>query len=158
MRRLVLAAVALLLVAPLAWFGGIGPVAMLPGGVLWGETVPVPDDWSFTDRVAEVQLEVRRGGVLPWSVTTWVLSDGPHLYIGASECDRSWTRTVAEHPDVRVRIAGRVYPLRMQREERPEVGAVVAALLLHKYLGIAAASARWDGTSTGCLFRLEARP
>lgn len=157
MRRWLLAFAALPVLALLVWFGGVGPMAMLPGGILWGETAPVPNDWSFTDSVAEVQLEVRRGGVLPWSVTTWVMSDGPRLFIGASECDRVWTDTVKAHPDVRVRIDGRIYSLRMELEERPEVGAVVAPIILHKYMGIAVESARFAGTSPGCLFRLEAR-
>jgi len=156
-RRLLIAVAALPAVALALWFGGLGPAAVLPGGILWGAVAPIPADWSFTDSIAEVQLEVRRGGILPWSVTTWVMSDGPNLYIGAGECNRQWTHTAKTHPDVRVRIGGRIYPLRMVLEERVEVGAVIAPITLHKYLGIAVASARYDGTSSGCVFRLEPR-
>lgn len=162
MRRSLVAAAMAIVAAPglalLVWFGGLGPRAVLPGGFLWGERAPIPHDWSFTDRVGQVQLEVRLGGILPWSVTTWVFSDGPHLFIDASECDRVWTYTVREHPDVRVRIDGRIYPLRMVREESPEASAVVAPILLQKYMGITVASARFDPAGPGCLFRLEPRP
>jgi hypothetical protein len=41
-----------------AWFGGLGPWGPFPGGILWGEVSSEPVvDWSFADRVSEVQVD-----------------------------------------------------------------------------------------------------
>jgi hypothetical protein len=160
MRWLVRACVALVLLALLAGtvlFGGLGPLAMLPGGVLWGERREPPSDWSFTDAIGEIQVQTHVGP-LPWSVTTWVLADGDELFLAASECDRVWTHRVLADPEIRVRIAGVVYELRARPERDPAVAARLAPIVLHKYFGIAADSATWiPEETTGCVFRVEPR-
>lgn len=155
--RAALGGVLLASLAAVALFGGLGPIAFLPGGWLWGELREPPSDWSFTDAIAEVQLQTHVGP-LPWSVTTWVLSSDGELFIGASECERVWTHRVMADPEIRVRIDGAVYELRARQETDRAVGARLARVLLHKYFGIAADSAHWiQGEQNGCLFRLEPR-
>lgn len=155
--RGLLGLVALLVLVLAALFGGAGPLAFLPGGVLWGERRTPPADWSFTDAVREVQLQTHVGP-LPWSVTTWVLSSQGELFIGASECDRVWTRQVRADPRIRLRVQGVVYEMQARAENDRGVGARLAPVLLQKYLGIASESANWvEGESTGCMFRILPR-
>ena len=156
--RSVLAVLTLALLGAVALFGGLGPRAFVPGGVLWGEVREPPADWSFTDAIGEIQVQTHVGP-LPWSVTTWVLSEGGELFIAASECDRVWTHRVMEDPEIRLRIGGVVYEMRAHRETDRAVGARLAPVVLHKYLGIAADSARFiEGETKGCVFRVEPRP
>lgn len=156
--RIVLGLLALAALAALLLFGGVGPIAFLPGGHLWGEVAPPRGDWSFTDAIGEIQVQTHVGA-LPWSVTTWVLADDRgDLYLAASNCDRVWTHHVQADPDVRLRIDGTVYELRATPEASPEVAARLAPVVLAKYLGIAADSARWvRGETNGCVFRVEPR-
>ena len=153
--------VGLLLLAALvvlgALFGGVGPIEYLPGGILWGPVQEPPDDWSFTDSVAQVELQTHVGP-LPWSVTTWLMADGADLFIGASECDRIWTDRVKEDPEIKVRIDGTVYELRARLVEDRAVTARVAPIVLHKYFGIEVDSANWiEGETSGCMFQVEPR-
>ena len=138
-------------------FGGAGPIGPLPGGWLWGETREPADDWSFTDSIAEIQLQTRVGP-LPWSVTTWVMQSEGELFVGAGNCDRIWTQRVLQDPDVRLRVSGSVYEMRARLETDRAVGARLAPVLLAKYLGIAVDSANWiEGEQRGCIFRVETR-
>ncbi len=158
LRRLALGVVLLLVVALVVWFGGVGPRGPIAGGWLWGEVVDEPVlDWSFTNRVREVQLQTSIGP-LPYSVTIWNLSDGEALYVPSGDCSRRWVRQALIDPDVRVRIEGKVYPLRARQVSDPATSARLGPVLLEKYFGIRADSASWRGEErTGCILRLEAR-
>ena len=155
--RFGLGVLALPVVGLLVLFGGAGPIAAIPGGHLWGPVEPAPDDWSFTDAVKEIQVQTHVGP-LPWSVTTWVLSEGGELFLAAGHCDRIWTNHVQQDPDVRLRIEGTVYEMRARREDDRALGARLAPVVLQKYMGIAVESANWiEGATGGCVFRVEAR-
>jgi hypothetical protein len=158
--RLLLVLLGALGLAAVVWFGGLGPRAFVPGGVLWGETREPPADWSFTDRIGEIQVQTRIAGVLPWSVTTWVLADDEeHLFIAASDCDRVWTNRVKRDPDVRLRIDGVLYDLRAVPETDRAVAARLAPVVLAKYFGIHADTASWiPERNAGCIFRVGPRP
>jgi hypothetical protein len=160
MRWLARGAIAVPVLAVLggaALFGGVGPIAAIPGGALWGERREPARDWSFTDAIAEIQVQTHVGP-LPWAVTTWVLSSDGELFIAAGECDRVWTHRVMADPEIRLRIDGVVYEMRVRRETDPQVSARLAPVVLHKYFGIAADSARWmPGATNGCVFRVEPR-
>lgn len=158
MTARLLATVALLaLLGSVALFAGLGPLGPLPGGILTGPERAPPDDWSFTDAIAEIQVQTHVGP-LPWTVTTWVMSHEGRLFIGASECDRVWTHRVFEDPVVRVRIGGVVYLMNAHRETDRTLGAALAPVMLHKYMGIAVDSANWiPGASEGCILRVEPR-
>lgn len=158
LRRIALALLALIALAAIAWFGGLGPRGPLAGGWLWGPVVRERvSEWSFTDRIGEVQVQTRLGP-LPYSVTTWNLSAGDRFYIPSGDCSRRWVRLVLAHPDVRVRIDGRIYELRATREDDLDAASRVAPVLLEKYLGIRDEGARFSGENrTSCLLRMEPR-
>ena len=160
MRWLVRGLLALALLPALAFvvlFGGVGPVGPVPGGVLWGETREPARDWSFTDGIGEIQVQTHVG-LLPWSVTTWVLSSEGELFLAAGNCDRVWTHRVMADPEIRLRIAGVVYEMSARRVTGRELGARLAPVVLAKYTGIAVDSANWiEGEQRGCVFRVEPR-
>jgi hypothetical protein len=138
-----------------------GPLGPLPGGPLFGEVVREPaSDWSFTDAVGELQVETR-WGFLPYSVTTWCLSHEGTLYLPASNgAKKRWTRLVSENPDVRLRIAGKVYEVRLVRISEPPAEGVLARATLAKYFGIEADEVRPKSGMLGegiWMFRVEAR-
>ncbi len=151
----------------LAWFGGLGPWGPFPGGVLWGEVAREPvADWSFVDRVGEVQVETRLGP-LPWSVTTWALSHEGRLYLPSRNCrEKRWVKNLLADPDVRVRIQGRLHELRAVLDEDPARGEGLLQQMLVKYLGIEADAARplapprapGEARAYGCAFRMDPRP
>jgi hypothetical protein len=155
--RSVLVLLLLALAGGIALFAGVGPLAAIPGGILWGEVREPPADWSFTDAIGEIQVQTHVGP-LPWSVTTWVLADRGELFIAAGNCDRVWTHRVLDDPDIRLRIDGSIYEMRALPEADRAVGARIAPIVLHKYMGIATDSANWiEGANDGCAFRVEPR-
>jgi len=97
------------LLAAVAISGCGGPFFVIPGGELSGEVVTEPvDDWSFVDS-AFVDLETRPED--PYSVElNYFVVDGK-LYIDPAE-GREWFDHLRENPLVRVRFAGKIYPLR----------------------------------------------
>ena len=147
----------LLVAGVVAWFSGIGPWAVIPGGVLWGEVRDPPADWAFTDSIAEVQVQTHVGP-LPWSVTTWVLSHQGRLFLAAGECERVWTRRVKADPEIRVRIDGTIYELRADHVTDRALGAALAPVVLHKYMGVAVETGNWiEGATNGCVFAVSPR-
>jgi hypothetical protein len=160
------AALALPLAALVVWFGGMGPWGPFPGGVLWGETAREQvADWSFVDRVAEVEVQTWLGP-LPWTVTTWALRHEGRLYLPSRNCfEKRWVRNLLANPDVRVRIEGRVHELRAVRDEDAAVGEALLRQALVKYLGIEAEDPRLlahapgpgETRAYGCIFRMERR-
>jgi hypothetical protein len=150
-----------------AWLAGfLGPLGPIGGGRLRGEVAAsTPADWSFADRVGEVQVETQ-WGLLPWSVTTWCLTHAGRLYLPSRNClAKRWVQNVLANPEVRVRLEGRIYELRAVRDEDPEVGRALLEQMLVKYLGIEAEGARpaqggdpeANAQAYGCAFRLEPR-
>lgn len=85
-----------------------GPMLMMPGGALRGDVVsPTPTDWSFVEDTF-VDLEVRPED--PYSVELNYFVRNGKLYIDPSEGKR-WLDYIRADPRVRVRFAGKVYPL-----------------------------------------------
>ena len=95
-----------------------GPFVLLPGGVLEGSTVPIPDSWSFTDGVDTVQLETRPGD--PYSVNVWVIALGENLYVHAGDNRSTWVENMETDPSVRLRIDASIYELLAARVEDQE--------------------------------------
>jgi hypothetical protein len=95
------------------------PSGERPGFAISGEVAREPvSDWSFTDEVEEILIETRSGFGLPHSVTIWCVSIDGELYVGASAPDfpkeRRWVRNVRRDPDVRLKVAGRIYERRLE--------------------------------------------
>lgn len=118
MRRLVTTSVVLLAALYLlARFVPVEPVDRRPGLGLVG---PVADarltDWSFLQGLVEIEVETRTPIGIPHSVTTVLWRAGDELYIPCKACDtKRWPKNVALDPEVRIRVRGIVYPMRMDR-------------------------------------------
>jgi len=112
--RLALPIFALLLALP----GCIDPSDQRPGLRLSGEPAAVPSDWSFSEAHPEIALEVRAPWGLPHSVTIWCASLDGNLYVGArSPESKSWPGWADRRPDVRLRIEGKLYEVRLDPVE-----------------------------------------
>ena len=113
MTRTVRFAALLALASALA--GCFGPSDRRPGMWLAGDAAAsLPEDWSFTDAVPEIAIEVRTPIGLPHSVTIWCASLDGQLYVGARDPEtKHWPRWADRDPDVRLGIAGKLYAVRL---------------------------------------------
>ncbi|MFN8599534.1 MAG: hypothetical protein U0842_03645 [Candidatus Binatia bacterium] len=87
-----------------------GPLGIVPGGRLDGPLAGNQSpDWSFTDRVRTIQVEVDPED--PLSVTTWVFTLDGDLYVAADFFNpfKQWPRRALVDPRVRLRIDGSIY-------------------------------------------------
>lgn len=118
MRRLVTGVVlALAGLYLLALFVPVEPYDRRPGLALvapagsWGDPV-----MAAVGEQREVQVETRTWLGLPHSVTTLLWRDGEALYVPCARCPtKRWPRNVAADPQVRIKIGGRLYDVRLQK-------------------------------------------
>jgi hypothetical protein len=81
----------------------------VPGLWLKGEPVTNPvTDWSFTDKIPEIQIETQTPFLLPHSVTIWCAVYNGNLYL-TSYRGRLWVEDAIRHPQVRLKIAGQLF-------------------------------------------------
>lgn len=157
-RRLLLALVALGVAAGVlrvvARFSG-GPLGPVPGGPLAGPLAADQDpDWSFTDEIETIQVEVSPDD--PLSVTTWVVAHDGALYVTADFINpfKRWPHLALADPRVRLRIAGQIYERRAVRVRDPDEIARLRHAVAAKYGvdpdGLAARVEVW-------FFRMEPR-
>lgn len=100
--------------------GCLSPSDARPGLWLSGETAAVPADWSFSDAHPEIALELHAPYGLPHSVTIWCASQGGRLYVAArSPESKRWPGWADRRPEVRLRIDGKLYDVRLERAEDP---------------------------------------
>lgn len=109
---LVLVAVGLVATVALRFVARVsgGPLGIVPGGPLDGPLAANQrPDWSFTDRVRTIQVEVDPDA--PLSVTTWVFTLDGDLYVAADFFNpfKQWPRRALADPRVRLRIDGAIY-------------------------------------------------
>lgn len=90
-----------------------GPVGLLPGGRLAGESTPAPGDWSFAGESGTAQLETRPEDPYSVNVAYTVLED--RLYLNAGENHARWVENIEADPRVRLRIGDAIYDLRAER-------------------------------------------
>jgi hypothetical protein len=107
MSRFRIAACAVILGLGLVACGG--PFLVFPGGRLSGEVVTEPvSDWSFAEDMF-IDLETRPDD--PYSVElNYIVRDG-RLYVDPAE-GRRWLEHIREDPNLRVRLGGKVYPVK----------------------------------------------
>lgn len=100
-----------------------------PGMWLSGDVAAWPSDWSFTDQVPQIAIQVRTPYWVPHSVTIWCSQVGGRLYVGASAPEtKRWPGWVDSDPGVRLKIDGKVYEaLLVPFAEGAEVGDVQRA-------------------------------
>jgi hypothetical protein len=114
--------------------GCIPPSDQRPGLWLPGEKAAFPTDWSFSDAHREVALEVRAPYGLPHSVTIWCVSLDGQLYVAARDPDeKRWPGWVADRPDVRLGVDGRIFEGRLVRLDDPDRIARVRSRYAAKY-------------------------
>ena len=131
---LALAVVGLAAVAFLARLGD-GPLGPLPGGPLRsGElATEAPPDWAFATDVQEIELQLASQDT---SRITWILVREGTAYIPCSldfPPFKSWYRKAAEDGRALVRIAGRRYPVTLQKVEDEATIAALRQLAAAKY-------------------------
>lgn len=103
----------LVLLVTVLCLGCNGPLFLLPGGSLNGETKPAPDDWSFAGDSGTLQLETNPAE--PYSVNLAYTIVGGRLYLNAGDTETQWVKNMALNPDVKLRVDGTLYELRAER-------------------------------------------
>jgi hypothetical protein len=87
------------------------PSARTPGQWLRGDIVEgFPQDWSFTDEIQEIFVEVTTPYFVPHSVTIWCAQVDGNLFIAARDPEtKKWVGWMKNNHDVRLKIAGKLY-------------------------------------------------
>ena len=103
------------------------PVWRIPGGRLYGEVVTEPvADWSFTAGVTTVALETRPG--FPHSITVVCFMHEGGLYLPSFNVStKKWPEFVRQNPNVRLKIAGSIYPGYVERVNPWERDAILVS-------------------------------
>lgn len=100
----------ILVLAALVLTVGCEPQDRRPGLWLSGTPQEFPDDWSFTDDVREIAIQVNTPYLLPHSVTIWCAEVDGDLYLAASNPDdKNWPGWVRDSPQVRLKIGEDIY-------------------------------------------------
>jgi len=157
--KIVGGALALLLAAFFAAYfaGAIEPTPEgRPGMRLAGELVREPvASWDFSAADELVELESRAPWGLAHSVTVVCASMGDSLYVPSVYLDgggfpeaRLWNRNVVRDPNVRIRIAGKLYERR----------AVLVTDALERGAAFAAFAAKYDAWAKWHAAPAEERP
>ncbi len=141
----------LIAIATLVLVASCGPLMLLPGGKLDGDTAPAPSDWSFTDEVDTVQLETKPDD--PYSVNIWAVGMGPRVYVHAGASRSRWVENMEANPEVRLRVEDRLYNLRAYRVEGQDEFDQFSDSYEKKY-GLRPGN---EDVAQAYLFRLEAR-
>ena len=118
----------------LALLGCIEPSDRRPGTRLSGELAELPSDWSFTDAEPEIAVEVHGFLGLPHSVTIWCATLDGALFIGARAPEtKRWPAWADADPDVRLKIDGKLYEVRLAPLGDPETISRLQAAFAKKY-------------------------
>ena len=135
----------------LACLLGCGPTLLIPGGELKGPVEALPVDWTFSDEVSTIQLETRPSD--PYSVNIWAVGIGDRLYVHAGANRSRWVENILADPQVRGRVAGKLYPMTAVRVEDPAEFATFADAYKKKY----GRRPRNENVAEVYLYRLGAR-
>jgi hypothetical protein len=122
---------------------GCGPEGQRAGFLLGGTEAPLPADWTFTDGIKEIAIQVHTPYLIPHAVTIWCAQVDNQLYVGASAPQtKHWPGWVDRDPNVRLRIGEQIYAARLVPVDDPDVIARLRAAYAAKYqLPASAASA-----------------
>jgi hypothetical protein len=94
------------IVAILAWVSPVGP---MPGIFIGGTPSPLPDVWSDTRQVHEIELEVS-GGLVPRVVIIWVVQVDGDLHVVGFK-GSGWTSALGTGGSIRMRMGDKTYEL-----------------------------------------------
>lgn len=141
-RRLVLGLAALVLLGAgwlvyLRLFTG-GPVAYLGGGWLRGELADEPvEDWSFIPGQQHYLDVESRAGWLPYSARPWFMVHEGELYLLLPNLfGDALERRIREDPNLRVRVEGRIHPVRATRVEDAANLSTLLAPFLRRQMAV----------------------
>ena len=122
---------------PLALTGAcsIDPSDQRPGLGLSGEVHQQEvEDWSFTSDAHEIFIETVTSYWIPHSVTAWCVTVGDELYVAADDADeKSWVANVARDPNVRLKIADKIYEQKLVPITDPVTIAFIDSGFERKY-------------------------
>jgi hypothetical protein len=105
----------------------------VPGLWLKGEPVTTRvTDWSFTDKIPEVQIQTQTPFLLPHSVTIWCAVYNGNLYV-TSYRGRLWVEDAIRVPRVRLKIADKVFDRTLSVIDDPVEKAAVLQAKGRKY-------------------------
>jgi hypothetical protein len=110
-----------------------GPLGPITGGPFRsGEVAEAPGDWSFAKDAGTLELELPPAEGR--SITTWLVVVDGRLYLPSAFAEsKRWPALVAKDGRVRVRLAGRIYPLGATKLDDPTTQKRVAAAVGEKY-------------------------
>ena len=94
---------------------GLEPHGRMPGLWLPGDLVTTPvTDWSFTDKIRNVELQTRTWYLLPHSVRINCVAYNGQLYLSTVNplgvnAPHTWNVNVARDPHVRLKVGNQLY-------------------------------------------------
>jgi hypothetical protein len=111
---------------------GLNPHGRTPGLWLTGDVVTTPvTDWSFTEKVPNIELQTQSWYLLPHSVTINCLDYNGQLYVSSvfpAGTPRSWNDNVMRDPHVRIKIGDKLYDRTLSLVTDPaEINGVLEA-------------------------------
>jgi hypothetical protein len=113
---------------------GCNPSDQRPGLWLTGQPAAFPADWSFTNDIKEIAIQVATPYLIPHSVTIWCASLDGQLYVGARAPEtKRWPGWVDRDPNVRLLIAGKLYDVTLVPLEDAATLARLMPVYTEKY-------------------------
>ena len=120
----------------LAVVGCLDPRAEKPGYRLAGDHVEARvEDWRFTQAIDEVFIQTRPWYLIPHSATIWCVALDEHLYIGSygPGGKKRWELNILHNPNARLRVAGKIYDVRIEPIADAVVTSAIDAAYANKY-------------------------
>jgi hypothetical protein len=120
-------------------FTGLDPKDRRPGLWLTGELVTTPvTDWSFTDKIRNVEVQTRTWYLLPHSVRINCVSYDGHLYLSTVNplgisAPHNWNVNVARDPHVRLKVGNQLYDRTLTLVTDPDEKAGMLQARVKKY-------------------------
>jgi hypothetical protein len=115
-------------------FACVEPEGQRPGMRLAGEVSDFPGDWRFSDAYREIAIEVATPYFISHSVTIWCAALNNSLYVGARNPEEKyWPGWVERDPNVRLRIADRIFEGRLALVEDAKQIESIRAAYKRKY-------------------------
>ena len=120
--------------AAVVWIG-CQPKDESPGLWLRGESVEAHlDDWRFTKDIEEIFIETRPWYGLRHSTTIWCVELDGKLYVGSyGDQKKAWEKNIARNPEARLRIAGKIYRVKLTPVTDPDLTDALHAVYAQKY-------------------------
>ena len=117
---------------PMVAILGCEPMGPIAGGALDGQPTAIPDAWDAAREIMTFQMETRADD--PYSVNLWGVVVGDGLYVASGEgSGATWVGHLADDPEVRLRMSGKLYDLRAVRVEEAQEMQAVRLRYIEKY-------------------------